>query len=78
MMRKSSLSSGTDSKSALENEAEVISNFYINKYGIKPKNLYLPYLIFYLNHLKFDNVPYLFKKLPKIAFLVLTLKIFKY
>lgn len=78
MMRKSSLSSGTDSKTALEKEAEVISNVYITKYGIRSKNLYFPYLTFYLNHLRFDNLPYLFKKLPKIAFLVLTLKIFKY
>ncbi len=78
MMRKSSLSSGSGSKTALEKEAEVISNFYINKYGIKPKNLCLPYLNFYLTHLKFNNVPYLFKKIPKIFFLILTLKIFKY
>ena len=78
MIRTSSLSCGTDSKTALEKEAEIISNFYIGKYGIRPKNLYLKYLSFYLNHIKPDNFPYILKKLPKIAFLFFTLKILKY
>lgn len=78
MIRTSSLSCGTGSKTTLENEAKTISNFYVDKYGIKPKNLYIPYLSFCLNHIRLGNFPYIFKKLPKIAFLVLTLKIFKY
>src|SRR5271157_5320042 len=75
MIRTSSLSCGTGSKTALENEAEIISNFYIDKYRIRPKNLSLKYLSFYLNHIKPTNFSYIFKKLPKIAFLFFPHKI---
>lgn len=78
MIRKSSLSSGTGSKTDLEKEAEAISNFYIDKYWIKPKKLYPLYFVFYLNHIRPNNFPYMLKKLPKIVFLILTLKITKY
>lgn len=78
MVRGSSLSSGTGSKTTLEKEAETISKFYIDKYGIKPKNLYIQYLGFCLNHIRPNNLPYILKKLPKITILVLTLKIFRY
>ena len=78
MILKSSLSSGTGSKMDLEKEAEAISNFYIDKYWIKPKKLYPLYFVFYLNHVRPSNFPYMLKKLPKIVFLILTLKITKY
>src|ERR1035437_578888 len=78
MIRASSLSCGAGSKTTLEKEAEMISNYYLDKYEIRPKNLYLKYLSFYLNHIKPENFPYILKKLPKITFLFFTLKIFKY
>lgn len=78
MVRNSSLSGETSSKAILEKEAEAISNLYISKYGIKPKSLYLTKLSFYLNHIRPNNFPFILKKLPKITFLVLTLKIFEY